>query len=270
MTAPALNLAERIEQAHDSASRHARHAIDFAVICGRLLLEAKKEVNHGNWLAWVDTRLSFGHRQAQKYMRLAEHAGALPNANPGSHLSINEALAALASPKERQGASHTLRVTCSSESPEWYTPPPIVERVVSALGEIDLDPSWHPESPVQASTAYTIEDDGLAQRWTGRVYLNPPYGREIDAWIAKLVEEYAAGAVSEAIALVPARVDTEWFRRLDAFPRCFVYGRLTFANAENPAPFPSAVVYLGRNLDRFAEVFSEVGGVFVRLGEAAP
>ena len=44
----------------------------------------------------------------------------------------------------------------------------------------------------------------------------------IDDWIAKLVAEHDAGNITEAVALVPARVDTEWFRRLNAFPRCFV------------------------------------------------
>ena len=155
------------------------------------------------------------------------------------------------------------------ESPEWYTPSHIVERVVATLGEIDPDPSWHPDSPVQARSTYTANDDGLAQRWSGRVYLNPPYGREIDAWITKLVDEYHAGTVSEAIALVPARVDTEWFRRLDPFPRCFLWGRLTFANASNPAPFPSAVVYLGSNVARFVEVFRQVGSIFARFDAAA-
>jgi hypothetical protein len=75
--------------------------------------------------------------------------------------------------------------------------------------------------------------------------------------------------VTEAVALVPARVDTEWFRRLDPFPRCFIYGRLTFANGANPAPFPSAAVYLGKNVERFASVFGAVGSIWVRL-EVAP
>ena len=166
-------------------------------------------------------------------------------------------------------ASHALRVMGSSESTEWYTPSHIVERVVATLGQIDTDPSWHPDSPVQARSTYTANDDGLAQRWNGRVYLNPPYGREIDAWITKLVDEYQAGTVSEAIALVPARVDTEWFRRLDPFLRCFLHGRLTFANASNPAPFPSAVVYLGSNVTRFSEVFRQVGSIFARFDAEA-
>jgi hypothetical protein len=262
MTAAALNLAERIEAAHTSATRYARNALEFAALCGELLLEAKAQVGHGNWLAWVEANLTFGERQARKYMRLAQHFDQIGSEN--ADLTLDQAVALLAAPKD---ASHTLRVMGSSESPEWYTPAHIVERVVGALGEVDLDPSWHPASPVQARETYTAADDGLAQRWAGRVYLNPPYGREIDAWVTKLVEEYDAGTVSEAIALVPARVDTEWFRRLDSFPRCFVWGRLTFANAEHPAPFPSAVVYLGSNVRRFVEAFGAVGSIFVRLGE---
>jgi Protein of unknown function (DUF3102)/DNA N-6-adenine-methyltransferase (Dam) len=266
VTAPALNLAVRIEAEHQAAIGAARTAIEHAVECGKLLLEAKAQIGHGGWLPWVEANLSFGDRQARKYMRLAQHFDQIGSQN--ADLTLDQAVALLASPKD---ASHTLQVMGSSASPEWYTPPRIVERVVETLGEVDLDPSWHPESPVQARVTYTVTDDGLAQRWGGRVYLNPPYGRAIDAWVAKLVEEYEAGTVSEAIALVPARVDTEWFRRLDPFPRCFVYGRLTFANAEHPAPFPSAIVYLGRNVARFIEVFEQVGSIFVRLdGGAAP
>jgi hypothetical protein len=251
-------LAQAIDQEHQAAQRAAQTFLKQAIECGRLLIEAKAALPHGAWLPWLEANVSFGARQAQKYIRLADHADALPNTNSGSHLSINEALDVLR-------GEDALRVMHSSETPEWYTPAPIVERVVATLGEIDLDPSWHPQSAVQAKTAYTLDDDGLAQHWAGRVYLNPPYGRAIDAWIAALVAGYEAGAVSEAVALVPARVDTEWFRRLDPFPRCFVYGRLTFANAEHPAPFPSAAVYLGRRLDRFVTAFGAIGSIFVRL-----
>jgi hypothetical protein len=71
--------------------------------------------------------------------------------------------------------------------------------------------------------------------------------------------------VTEALALIPARVDTEWFRRLDRFPRCFVYGRLSFSNMEGGALFPSAIVYLGRNVRYFAKLFGAIGGIWVRF-----
>jgi phage N-6-adenine-methyltransferase len=171
--------------------------------------------------------------------------------------------------KTRKMPTRAFAVLSSSRSVQWYTPPDIVELVNDVLGAIDLDPCWHPESAVSAATTYVEEQDGLSRPWRGRVFLNPPYGRAIDPWIEKLVAEHSASNVREAVALVPARVDTEWFRRLDAFPRCFIYGRLTFANAENPAPFPCAAVYLGADAERFASVFGGVGGVWVRFVEGA-
>jgi DNA N-6-adenine-methyltransferase (Dam) len=165
--------------------------------------------------------------------------------------------------------THSLQVMGSSTGDEWYTPQHIADLAVATSGDIDLDPCWHPESPIKASTTYTIHDDGLVQHWSGRVWLNPPYGRAVGAWIGRLVDEYHAGRVTEALALIPARVDTEWFRLLDPFPRCFPYGRLIFSNSENTAPFPSAIPYLGPNLNRLLEVFGPIGGVWVRLNGGA-
>jgi hypothetical protein len=255
---PERSLVARINAAHDAAHGAARTAIEHAVECGRLLLEAKAGVAHGAWLPWVAANLNFGVRQVQKYLRIAKHAEELPNATSNSHLTIYGALTALSS-------SQTLRVMGSSASDEWCTPPHIFELALDVMGEIDLDPSWHPDSPVQASTTYIEADDGLARPWHGRTWLNPPYGREIGAWIDKLVDEHEAGQVSEALALIPARVDAAWFRLLDPYPRCFVYGRLTFSNSENSAPFPAAIPYLGPNVERFIEVFSSVGGIWTRL-----
>ena len=94
-----------------------------------------------------------------------------------------------------------------------------IEAVVACLGTIDLDPCSNAEGKpnVPARKHYTAADDGLSKQWRGRVYMNPPYGDEIDAWVAKLCEEHQAGRVPEAIALVPARTDTEWFARLRDF-----------------------------------------------------
>lgn len=151
-----------------------------------------------------------------------------------------------------------------SDSIECYTPSEILARAVRAMGAIDLDPcSNSHESPnVPAAQHYTQEDDGLAQAWAGRVFMNPPYGRELDDWIAKLCEEYEGGHVSQAIALVPSRTDTQWFRRLRAYPRCFIWGRLRFVNQENSAPFPSMAVYLGGNLGAFLTSFSDIGDTY--------
>ena len=79
-----------IEHEHQAAIGSARSAIEHAVRCGQLLIEAKASIGHGGWLPWVKANLTFGDRQAQKYMRLADHSDQIRTES--SHLSINEAL----------------------------------------------------------------------------------------------------------------------------------------------------------------------------------
>lgn len=100
MTAVTSNLAERINAAHAAAHSAARSAIEHASGCGRLLLEAKAQLAHGEWLPWIEANLSFGSRQAQKYIRLHRYAAELPNATSDAHSTIDGALAALAEPKD--------------------------------------------------------------------------------------------------------------------------------------------------------------------------
>lgn len=159
-----------------------------------------------------------------------------------------------------------LAVHYSSETPEHYTPATILDAVVRCLDGIDLDPcsNSHDTPNVPAAKHYTREDDGLRQLWRGRVFMNPPYGREIDDWVAKLVDEFENGGVTEAIALVPARTDTQWWQRLRDYHVCFVTGRLKFIGNVDPAPFPSAVFYLGGNTDMFVNVFEDFGDIWHR------
>ncbi len=159
----------------------------------------------------------------------------------------------------------------SSHTADHYTPPEIVSLAVRTLGGIDLDPcSNSKRDPViPAGEHYTKEDNGLSLPWSGRVYLNPPYGREIGLWIKKLLSEYEAGNVSAALALVPARVDTNWFSLLYAYPVLFVSGRLRFRSAlgeiQGSAPFPSAIVYLGPDIEDFVTEFESMGRIYVPL-----
>ena len=98
----------------------------------------------------------------------------------------------------------------------------------------------------------------------GRPHLqNPPYECKIDLWIRKFLSSFVAGDISEGIALVPARTDTAWFRRFEHAPVCFVRGRLKFSNVANSAPFPSALFYLGPKPARFANIFAELGRIYL-------
>jgi phage N-6-adenine-methyltransferase len=152
----------------------------------------------------------------------------------------------------------------SSESVDWYTPKRVLDAVVAAMGGIDLDPCADPDKSVPATTHYVEADDGLAQDWTGRVYMNPPYGRGIEAWVTKLASAHKSGAVTEAIALLPGRIETDWFYAVEAEWFCNIEGRLAFSGHPNAAPFPSVAAYIGPNGDAFADAFVALGDVYER------
>jgi hypothetical protein len=108
-----------------------------------------------------------------------------------------------------------------SKTREWYTPPYIFE----ALGlDFDLDAA-SPEQPVPwvpASKHLSVEDDGLSAPWCGRVWLNPPYGKRLPEWTARMC------AHGDGVLHTYARTDVGWFQdhvmRADAV--CFIRGRV--------------------------------------------
>jgi len=150
-----------------------------------------------------------------------------------------------------------------SQSSEWTTPEIIINKTIELFGEIDLDPCSNPDFPnVSAKIHFTKKDDGLSKDWKGKVYMNPPYGQEIKSWVVHLCEQFEKGNTQEAIALTPSRTDTEWFQRMKTYPRCFIWGRLKFGDSGNSAPFPSMVVYLGKNIKGFIQIFSGTGDMY--------
>lgn len=134
-----------------------------------------------------------------------------------------------------------MSVHFSSATDEWATPPGFAEK----YGPFDLDPAATAEN-AKAPKYYTRAECGLTRDWgTGRVWLNPPYGRTIGKWVAKAVEAADKGAT--VVCLLPARTDTRWWHDcVIPFGKVeFLKGRLKFGGAKNSAPFPSALVVFG-------------------------
>lgn len=65
-------LASEINQFHELACRRAGEAIEHAKQAGRLLLEAKGALKHGEWLPWLEQNILVSPRQAQRYMQVAQ------------------------------------------------------------------------------------------------------------------------------------------------------------------------------------------------------
>lgn len=90
----------------------------------------------------------------------------------------------------------------------WATPPEIISPLEAEF-QFTLDPCCTPAT-AKAPRYFTEADDGLSQSWAGeRVFMNPPYGREIYAWTKKAREEAAKGAL--VVGLLPASCDLAWW-----------------------------------------------------------
>jgi hypothetical protein len=117
--------------------------------------------------------------------------------------------------------------TNTDNKDEWLTP----KYITDCLGEFDLDPC----SPAERRPWDTAKEhwgidsenpkDGLSEDWFGRVWCNPPYGRETFKWLDKLA------AHGSGIALIFARTETIGFHESvwnKAHSVMFFKGRLKF------------------------------------------
>lgn len=179
-------------------------------------------------------------------------------------------------------------------SPERYSPSPVVEAARALMGGIDLDPAScaMANRTVRAARYITREEDGLAQEWHGRVWLNPPGGKYRDkagksrglvpAFWRRLLEEMRAGRVSEAVWLGYSLEQLATLQGDGGWPRgplwhaagvCVCRARLEFLEPRegelDPVPLTSPthanfVAYLNPHSKRAGVAFLEH---FERFGE---
>ena len=183
--------------------------------------------------------------------------------------------------RERKPAITNNAGMFSSNKGQWYTPTYILDMARDVIGgEITLDPASDSEAQKTIRARYYFDGsqgrNGLQASWNDHahgasLWLNPPYGREIAPWIDKwlatiMPKRYAPQALNQtvpehAFLLIPARVDTKWFRPLWGLPMCFVHGRITFQGASSGAPFPSVIIYSGKATFDFENTFEKIGTV---------
>jgi site-specific DNA-methyltransferase (adenine-specific) len=153
----------------------------------------------------------------------------------------------------------------SSKKHDWRTPEEVLD-LVREVGPIALDPCASENKKYWfAKVNWTEKTE--AHDWhsvEGLCFMNPPYGRVLPKWVYRWYDE-AYILYPESIILTPARPGTQWFRSAwqyaDAY--CFWDGRITFEGAPGPAPFPSALFYIGKRPHKFCDVFRAKGIVGV-------
>lgn len=156
----------------------------------------------------------------------------------------------------------------TSASAEWRTPQDLFDRCNARWGPFNLDAAAteanalcpfhcvatcnHDHSDDTPHYRYGCDGNGLEGVWRGRVWMNPPYGREIGNWVKRAYDCVDLGFAERVVCLLPARTDTRWWQ--DYVTRAsevhFLKGRVKFLDAQGKqqqsAPFPSAIVVFER------------------------
>jgi phage N-6-adenine-methyltransferase len=130
----------------------------------------------------------------------------------------------------------------SSDKIEWETPHHLFEK-------LNIEFAFTLDACASAANAkcpryFTIDDDALEQNWSGRVWMNPPYGRQISHFVAKAHHEASCGHADLIVCLLPVRSDTRWWHQhcMRAQEIRLLTRRLEFVGSSNKAPFPACIV----------------------------
>jgi phage N-6-adenine-methyltransferase len=103
---------------------------------------------------------------------------------------------------------------------DWTTPPEIFDPINKTF-RFDLDAAAGSAEEARTPAFIPPSVDALSVNWIdycrpkkgrqyGTVWLNPPYGREVNLWVEKAEKEAARGLF--VVVLIPANTDTEYWQ----------------------------------------------------------
>jgi ribosome-associated translation inhibitor RaiA len=112
------DLAARIRAEHEAAGAAVKRSVQHAMAAGDLLLEAKVQLKHGQWLPWLKSNCTISERTARLYMTLARARSAV-EAEIGSvaDLTVRQAVALVTA--RHSPARRLARAAVDEAEHEW-------------------------------------------------------------------------------------------------------------------------------------------------------
>jgi len=93
---PLADLATRIKSLHAQVLDAGKNVVRKAIEAGVALIEAKRQVGHGNWLKWLKENCELSERTAEVYMTCARNRQKLePEIAAAANMTLGEALSRL-------------------------------------------------------------------------------------------------------------------------------------------------------------------------------
>lgn len=263
-------------------------ALNDMIDIGERLIWAKvKLAETGDSFAdWVDATHPFNNRQTQKYIRIAVHKAQARQIAAGSDevpsIDVLQKLLPKASEEPAVTEADVKNLgyvgkkpgDTSRDADDWHTPIVFIDDARKVMGSIDLDPfsSVEANAAIGAARIFTLADNAMGREWadpaTRNVWMNPPYSKGASSKaVDKFLDEYDVGSFDQAIVLMNASTDTNWFHRLGtvASAICLTKGRISFIGTGGKATSGNTkgqvFFYFGKQVDKFDAVFSQHGMV---------
>lgn len=183
---------------------------------GRRLIEAKAQLNHGQWLSWLKEKVDFSEVTAQRAMRLAKE---YPNPSPVTDLGVSKALALLALPEseredfiaephEVNGQEKTVQEMSRREL-EQAIRERDEARLAAEAAQADAKSAEESRAKMEADMALLKEQCRSAQDAVASAQkeLEELKAKPVDVAVMSVDQEKLDAARAEAVAEMQAKVD---------------------------------------------------------------
>ena len=175
-------------EANDLAAQVERHcydAVQAGIECGRRLVAIKSRTS-GRFTEWVGAHFDYDLRTAQRYMSLAEYAGAI-----GDQKSITKALAVIADIREEERAAQG--------KPSRRKPEPEPEAVEEPV-EPEAEPEAEPErDPQERPSVATVSEASRKPKQEEPAVVQPPQLFDVEPEFTPAITEAAGEEIEVRI-----------------------------------------------------------------------
>ena len=152
----------------------------------------------------------------------------------------------------------------SSKDEKWRTPKYVFDHFNKEY-KFNFDAAASPQN-AKCKNFLSQSDNALESNWCRkgrRIWLNPPYSRQMGVWIEKAYKESQKGCL--VACLVFARTDTAWWHDYvmkKAWKVHFIRGRIRFLSSKDgktksAAPAPSCLIVFKPNKKKSPTVVSD-------------
>lgn len=229
----------------------------------------RKSQSHGATVIRTLKSLGLDKHQSSRYQTIASLSDKEFEEHVAKVKASNDELTTVGVIRLARGLN--THVSHNTGDNEWYTPKEYIAAANEVMGSIDTDPASSEEAnkTVGAEAFFTKEEDGLKEKWSGNVWMNPPYAKQlIPEFIDAAVSKYKSKEIKQVLILVNNATETGWFQDLLSACSviCFIKGRVKFLdpNGNQGAPLQGqAVIYLGDNIEGFKKSFCSFGKILL-------